>query len=210
MSLCFCYTIGTFYTSKVFVNCGWKLEVDQRLDISLYIPLLKHPGLDLCKVLPAVHMLTGCDYTSKVGTKPPALKADPVNYLQNFGCSNLGPTDDEILKAEAYLVEVFKNGTSCTTMNELRDHLYYHLKAHILRAYYGTYVLTTIQSDNRTMLNPLSYGYVEEDELLLPDMAFKCVPEEYAVQLLWMLDLLEMWDRQMCVSKERSAMLPVL
>ena len=144
-------------------------------------------------------MLTGCDYTSKVGTKPPALKADPVNYLQNFGCSNLGPTDDEILKAEAYLVEVFKNGTSCTTMNELRDHLYHHskcasieqlpptshaLKAHILRAYYGTYVLTTIQSDNRTMLNPLLYGYVEEDELLLPDMAFKCVPEEYAVQLL--------------------------
>ena len=33
---------------------------------------------DLCKVLRAVITLTGCDYTSKVGTKQAALKAHPV------------------------------------------------------------------------------------------------------------------------------------
>ena len=55
-----------------------------------YIPihsLASDKGPDLCKVLPAVHTLTGCDYTSKVGTKQAALKANPVDYLQGFGCS---------------------------------------------------------------------------------------------------------------------------
>ena len=71
------------------------------------------------KVLPAVHTLTGCDYTSKVGTKQAALKANPIDYLEGFGCSQNGPSDDEIKRAESYLVIVLKNGTTCTTMAEL-------------------------------------------------------------------------------------------
>ena len=38
-------------------------------------------GADLCKVLPALHSLTGCDITSKIGTKNAALKSSPEIHL---------------------------------------------------------------------------------------------------------------------------------
>jgi len=41
-------------------------------------------GPGLCKVLPSIHTLTGCDYTSKVGTKLAALTANPETYLGEF------------------------------------------------------------------------------------------------------------------------------
>lgn len=48
-----------------------------------YIPvhvLAGKQGHELCDVLPAVHALTGCDITSKFGTKLAALKANPVKH----------------------------------------------------------------------------------------------------------------------------------
>ena len=89
--------------------------------------LASDKGPDLCKVLPAVHSLTGCDYTSKVGTKQAAFKANPVNYLRGFGCSQNVPSVDEVERAESYLVKVLKNGTTCTTVDEPRDHYYYRI-----------------------------------------------------------------------------------
>ena len=56
--------------------------------IGRYIPIHKLAlklGADFCKVTPAVHALTGCDYSSKAGTKAAALKANPVVYLKCFG-----------------------------------------------------------------------------------------------------------------------------
>ena len=41
-------------------------------------------GKELCYLLPLVHTLTGCDYTSKVGTKHAALIANPTEYLKDF------------------------------------------------------------------------------------------------------------------------------
>ena len=80
-------------------------------------------------------------------------------------------------------------------MDELRDHNYHPqqnltrevaltnhaIKAHIVRAYYATYVMTSILSANTTELNPLLYGFEEEDERLHPDKAIRPIPEEYAV-----------------------------
>ena len=37
-----------------------------------------------CSVLPALHHLTGADYTSKVGTKLAGLKGNPELYLTQF------------------------------------------------------------------------------------------------------------------------------
>ena len=51
-------------------------------------------------------------------------------------------------------------------------------KAHIVRAYYATYVITSILSANTTELNPLLYGFKEEDERLHPDKAIRPIPEE--------------------------------
>ena len=40
---------------------------------------------DLCSVPPALHSHTGCDITSKIGTKKGALKGNPTVYLKGFG-----------------------------------------------------------------------------------------------------------------------------
>ena len=52
--------------------------------IERYIPIHKLAlklGADFCKVLPAVHALNGCDYSSKTGTKAVVLKANPVSEV---------------------------------------------------------------------------------------------------------------------------------
>ena len=154
-------------------------------------------GFDLCKVIPAVHTQTGCDYTSKVGTKPAALKANPL-VLENFGLSRSGPTEEDIAKAEMYLVQVMKKGTPLTNMDSLRDKQYHHSKGlsldelpptshaidfHIRRAHYATHEMTTIltQSLNQTPLNPLSYGFEKQDETLVPIRGVRPIPEEFAI-----------------------------
>ena len=56
-------------------------------DSSRYIPthtLAEKLGDGMCNVLPALHTLTGCDYTSKFGTKSAAVKATPVMFLKDF------------------------------------------------------------------------------------------------------------------------------
>lgn len=53
-------------------------------DVPLHIMAARH-GSALCSVLPALYHLTGADYTSKVGTKRNALRADPQKYLLEFG-----------------------------------------------------------------------------------------------------------------------------
>ena len=62
----------------------------------------------------------GCVKTSKVGTKHAAIKADPMVYLGQFGKQiNEVELFDIMLLAEQYLVNVLKQGTSCTHMDDL-------------------------------------------------------------------------------------------
>ena len=98
--------------------------------IGRYIPIHKLAlklGADFCKVIPAVHALTGCDYSSKAGTKAAALIANPVVYLKCFG--SLIPMYDfkaQVQNAESYLCQVFKKQTAITDINKLRSWLYHH------------------------------------------------------------------------------------
>lgn len=94
---------------------------------SLFHILARKIGLDICKVLPAIHTLTGSDTTSKVGSKAAALKVNPVGYLENFG-KELNDTGDSLVEAEKYLVQVFKSGAPYATMDELRYYIYHHGK----------------------------------------------------------------------------------
>lgn len=92
-------------------------------DSTRYIPLrvIAEKNRDLSTVLPAAHVLTGCDTKSKFGTKHSALKAAPAKYLSKFGHPVTGPDlDDSIELAEKYLVQVLKRNTQCSTMDELR------------------------------------------------------------------------------------------
>ena len=67
-------------------------------------------------MLVAVHTLTGYDLTSKIGTKYPALKANPLEYLSNIWISGDMP---DMVTAEQYLVNVLSKGSACKTMDEL-------------------------------------------------------------------------------------------
>ena len=87
--------------------------------ISLHLIFEMNP--ELCSVLPALHILTGCDTTSKVGTILSALKPPAAQLLSEFGKSLSSPKQDEILhKAVQYLVQVLKPNSTYTTMDDLR------------------------------------------------------------------------------------------
>ena len=98
-------------------------------------------GQKMCTVIMKAHILTGCDVTSKVGTKMGALRNDPELYLTQFGEQDY-LTRDVTKKAEEYLVKVWqtKAGTKETTFDGLRfesyvgkkhQYLIYHLR-HLL------------------------------------------------------------------------------
>ena len=82
---------------------------------------------DLCQVLPAVHALTGCDFTSKVGTKHAALTAQQERYLKQFGkiCDAM---EVEKATSEEYLMHVLKKCTSCRTPDQLGAKTYRPIK----------------------------------------------------------------------------------
>jgi hypothetical protein len=123
-------------------------------DKTRYIPihvLADQMGQPLCETLPAVHALTGCDVTSKVGTKAAGLKADPA-LLKNFG-QDIDDLLSCVADAERYLVQVIHRGDhGIETMDELRHKLYHQregmtiqdlppttnaIHSHILRAFYS-------------------------------------------------------------------------
>ena len=146
----------------------------------------------MCQVLPAVHVLTGCDYTSKFGTKHAALMTNPEHYLQDFGSKT---DENTIEKAEEYLTQVLKKGTKFKKMDQLRNELYHHSKSvslqqlpptssatrlHILRAVYATNEMVSLLSTTHDRLDPTQYGFEELDDLLTPKMDTNPIPEQFA------------------------------
>ena len=145
----------------------------------------------LFSVLPAVHSLTGCDITSKVGTKKAALAANPIKYLTSFGkSSTLRERDIEL--AEKYLVKVLK-GEGDDFMS-LRVYMFNFSKGsshlnlpstsmallpHIKRSFWYTYDITHILDEQRTILNPEHYGFIMIDSLLLPERVLSKIDERY-------------------------------
>ena len=157
-----------------------------------YIPL--HTLADrldthVCKVLIPLHHLTGCDSTSKFGTKAAGLKANPGHYLCDFGKD---PNDIDFGLVEEFLVNVYKSGTHCKSMDELRYHLYHHhskktildlpptshsIKGHILRAFHGTYL--RLHCLDRPQLDPQSFGFSQEDGIMQPDRLQILLPDDF-------------------------------
>ena len=148
-------------------------------------------------MLPALHTLTGCDYTSKVGTKPAAVDAKPEKYLKYIGIASI---QDVLQDSEAYLVQVLspksKKQNKCTIMNELRSQMYYNGKTlfndqlppitkeiheHIQRAYFVTHKMISLLDPQLRTLEATEYGFEEREELLLPTKVEVPIPEEYTI-----------------------------
>ena len=156
-----------------------------------YIPLhslADRLGTQICKVLIALHHLTGCDSTSKVGTKAAGLKANPGHYLCDFGKD---PNDIDFGLVEEFLVNVYKSSRHSQSMDELRYHLYHHskktildlpptsrsIKGHILRAFYGTYL--QLHCLDSPQLDPQSFGFSQVDGIMQPDRLQVLLPDDF-------------------------------
>ncbi|KAG1685952.1 hypothetical protein GQR58_008894 [Nymphon striatum] len=155
-------------------------------------------GRDLCTVLPAIHSLTGCDITSKIGTKKAALKANPETHLQGFATSP--PSVAVIQHVETYLFHVVDNRSKPRSSDQLRTQLFHFsksashqnlpptsqgLKPHIYRAFYNAYITMHVldrQLNVRTEdLNPVDYGFRLEDGQLLPSTSWKTLEARWVV-----------------------------
>lgn len=167
-------------------------------DKTRYIPIhviAYKIGRPQCEVLPAMHALTGCDITSKFGTKAAGLKADPVLYLKDFGRAE-ADMQNCLYNAEKYLVQVLNRGNHGTeTMDCLRYNMYHHRKSmtiidlpptstatkgHIQRAFYMTYIQINCLGD--LTLNPQDYGFMMENECLVPMKYHRDLPEDIALK----------------------------
>ena len=94
-------------------------------DISQYHIMYQKLGANFFSVLLNAHVLTGCDMTSKVGTKESTIKVKPDTLLHAFDST------DEInflRQSDEYLVKVVSPTTRCT-FDELRFENYTAKKA---------------------------------------------------------------------------------
>ena len=62
-------------------------------------------GVPFSKIVVRAHILSGCDYVSKFGSKKAALSFAPLEYLNAF--SHNESTECDLKKAEEYLVKVW-------------------------------------------------------------------------------------------------------
>ena len=173
-----------------------------RGDTARFVPihmLSARMGPDICKVLPAVHSLTECDITSKIGTKKAALKANPVVYLNGFGAT--APLTPPLLQqAEEYLVQVVALGTKCVNFNQLRAHQFRYtngashqnipptsqgLTPHIHRAFFNTYTIIHALDKqlhiNISDLCPLDFGFVVMNDALLPSTLWRSLESHWSL-----------------------------
>ena len=91
-------------------------------DTTRYIPahIMYEKLGELCFVLPAVHSLTGCGITSKIGTTKSAIDANPIQFLSSFGKSSV-LTESDVKKAEQYLCNVLTKNGNFTNFNEFKS-----------------------------------------------------------------------------------------
>ena len=69
--------------------------------------LFQKLGPSLCKVIFKARVLSGCDVTSKLGTKQASLNAKPDVYIRQLGEDNQ-LTIDEMKNAETYLIKLLQ------------------------------------------------------------------------------------------------------
>ena len=108
------YHLGQSFTNirKLYIKVGCTNRLKKIIPLHLIIPALPS---ELLKSLPAVHALTGCDSTSKVGTKTAIFKKSvSLDLIKGFGegqCS-----EKMLLDAEVFLLHLL--GQSFQTFNE--------------------------------------------------------------------------------------------
>ena len=121
------FALVLYYTPE-FVDLGAK-EVWIMFgagEKSRFLPmhiLFQKLGPSSCKIIFKAHVLSGCDVTSKLGTKPASLNAKPGVYLRQFGEDNQ-LTIDEMKNAEKYQIKLLQPKSLCSSFDQLRFEMY--------------------------------------------------------------------------------------
>ena len=152
---------------------------------------------DVISVLPAVHALSRCDSTSKIGSKKTALKVlegGLVESLLEFGRQPL--SENHVSNAENFLVKCYNQKANAKTFDDLR-YKEYHSKAfnfdlekllptsnsiykHNQHAYYQCFMWVNTASNESMYLDPLCYGYTLDDNgRLVADICSLELPDNF-------------------------------
>ncbi len=167
-------------------RCRGHHQIHTRLPVHV---LARKLGRELCEVLPAVHALTGCDITSKFGTKAAALKSKPSSTPKRIR---------EELKQFCVWMKLnciwYKSWNVVTIIYKLWLNCDHHSKSvtildlpptshattgHIIRAFYSTY--NQINCLSALTLNPTDFGFELVDGLLVPDRFYLPLPDDVAI-----------------------------
>ena len=146
----------------------------------------------MCLVILKAHVLTGCDVTSKIGTKSAALNAQPELFLPMFGKEDR-LTESTAELAEAFLTKVLQPNTSSSTFNDLRIELYHKkslidlpptshsITAHLQRCHFVCRQCILLL-DSSFQEDPCDNGWVDDSGLILPAKHLLSLPEYYLVK----------------------------
>ena len=147
-------------------------------------------------MLLVLHILTGCDVTSKIGTKAFAYKYIS-NKLSAFAATEV-LTDEAVKVAEKYLVQVANHCDDCKTLDEIR-YKYYMKKRksiielpptsrtinnHIFWPFYIIKLCRSLLDEESFDLDPLHYGWKNEFGLILSEKGFTFMLNDYIVTLI--------------------------
>ncbi|KAK4317056.1 hypothetical protein Pmani_011868 [Petrolisthes manimaculis] len=163
----------TWQLQKLFVKLGNRRN-KKTVPVHLLVDQLDN-NLVLC--LRAIHALSGCDSTSKVGPKLSGMKSSmDLSLLAGFGVEELSP--QMISNAEKFLVSGLKK-TDCSTFDEYRWEQYHNskkelnfnqlvccsstLREHIKRAYLQCRMWLQAPTPEVTKPDPCQYGYRATD-----------------------------------------------
>lgn len=143
-------------------------------------------GESICNILPALHSVSGCDTTSRLGSKKQFLKAESEDFVQTalVSLGNLDLNAEQLKQLETVWTYVFSTTTKLTA-DELRYKLISQnigfgfnlmtvictsdaLHLHLLRATVQTFIW---KNAHQTQLEPIDYslfGYEENNGDLRP------------------------------------------
>jgi len=174
---------------------------ERRRHLPLHI-LADRLGLNICQVLVKVHVLTGDDALSKIGTKHAAYTCDPDHYLHNFAESD-DLTEESSQIVEEYLVRVWTGAvrkTLCKTFDNARYEQHINsqhpkplellpptssvIRNHIKRGFFILRNLFTILNEQSTVTEATNYGWSNEDGTMLPVKGLKPIPPEMLIVCL--------------------------
>ena len=146
-----------------------------------------------------VHVLTGDDALSRIGTKDAAFTCEPQKYLQRFTESD-ELSDDSVKIVEEYIARVWIGDgrkTSCKTFDRSRVESHINsltpkslaqlpptssiIRNHIQRSYFIIRNIFSMMSDCAQKLFAMDYGWFCDDGIILPVKGLNPIPEKLLV-----------------------------